>query len=142
MLLKLMVFLGNDRVDAIKKIESNTISETIVSVVTSETGFATLIFPYDKKQSWSYLGWALDELGIIVDDRDSLEGSYFIEANPSKGLFSKILGSIDKQKIYQLIVKEVNDSQTNVFFVDLSEENKEDIINYSSELFNSIASKF
>ena len=143
MLLKLMVFLGNDRVDAISKIKSNAITaDTIASTVISESGYATLIFPYDKKQSWSYLGWALDELGVDVDDRDSLEGSYFIKANTRKGLFSKILGAIDKQKTYQLIVKEGEDSQTRVIFVDLSEENEDDTISYSIELFNNIASKF
>jgi len=143
MLLKFMVFLGNDQVEAISKIQSNVASdESIASVIISESGYATLIFPYNKKQSWSYLGWALDELDIDVDDRDSLEGSYFIKANIKKGLFSKMLGSIDKQKTYQLIVKESADSQTSVIFVDLSEENEDDIKDYSVELFNNIASKF
>jgi len=138
-----MVFLGNDQVEAISKIQSNVASdESIASVIISESGYATLIFPYNKKQSWSYLGWALDELDIDVDDRDSLEGSYFIKANIKKGLFSKMLGSIDKQKTYQLIVKESADSQTSVIFVDLSEENEDDIKDYSVELFNNIASKF
>ena len=143
MLLKFMVFLGNDQVEAISKIQSNVASdESIASVIISESGYATLIFPYNKKQSWSYLGWALDELDIDVDDRDSLEGSYFIKANIKKGLFSKMLGSIDKQKTYQLIVKESADSQTSVIFVDLSEENEDDTRDYSIELFNNIASKF
>jgi len=143
MLLKLMVFLGNDQVEAISKIQSSVSSdETIPSVTISESGYATLIFPYNKKQSWSYLGWALDELGTDVDDRDSLEGSYFIKANTKKGLFSKMLGAMDKQKTYQLIVKESEDSQTSVIFVDLSEENKDDTRDYSIELFNNIASKF
>jgi hypothetical protein len=65
-----------------------------------------------------------------------------IKANPSKGFFSKILGSIDKQDNYQLIIKEIGELQTRVIFVDLTEENDQDIVNYSVELFNSIASKF
>ena len=143
MLLKLMVFLGSDRDEAINKIQSNMASsQTTVSVITSEAGYATLVFPYDKKQSWRYLGWALDELDVDVQDRDSLEGSYLIKANPSKGFFSKLLGSIDKQDNYQLIIKEIGELQTRVIFVDLTEENDQDIVNYSVELFNSIASKF
>ena len=143
MLLKLMVFLGNDRVEAISKIQSNTsLNNTIVEVITSESGYATLVFPYNKKQAWSYLGWALDELGVDVDDRDVIEGSFLIKANPNKGFFSKILGSMDKDTTYQLIIKEVGASQSTVIFVDLSEENEQDIINYSVELFNQIASKF
>jgi len=143
MLLRLMVFLGSDRADAISKIKSNgESSDSIASVAISESGYATLVFPYNKKQTWSYLGWALDELGVDVDDRDSIEGSFLIKANPNKGFFSKILGSMDRRKTYQLIIKEVGESRTNVIFVDLSEENEQDIINYSVELFNTIASKF
>jgi len=143
MLLRLMVFLGSDRADAISKIQSNVKSnELIASVTLSESGYATLVFPYNKKQTWSYLGWALDELGVDVDDRDSIEGSFLIKVNPNKGFFSKILGSMDRQTTYQLIIKEVGESRTNVIFVDLSEENEQDIINYSVELFNTIASKF
>jgi hypothetical protein len=41
-----------------------------------------------------------------------------------------------------LIVKEGENSQTRVIFVDLSEENEDDTISYSIELFNNIASKF
>ena len=72
----------------------------------------------------------------------SIEGSFLIKANPNKGFFSKILGSMDKDTTYQLIIKEVGASQSTVIFVDLSEENEQDIINYSVELFNQIASKF
>ena len=92
MLLTLMVFLGNDRAEAIDKIQSNDVSnEIIASVETAANGYASLIFPYDKEQSWSYLGWALDELNIDIDDRDSVEGSYFINVAPNKGFFSKLL---------------------------------------------------
>jgi len=143
MLLKLMVFLGSDRDEAINNIQSDMDSnQKTVSVVTSESGYAMLVFPYNKKQSWSYIGWSLDELDIEVDDRDSLEGSYLIKVNPSKGFFSKMLGSIDKQNVYQLIIKEVGELQTHVIFVDLTEENDLDTINYSAELFNKIATKF
>ena len=142
MLLKLMVFLGSDRAESIAKIESNLgPSETIASVSISESGYATLVFPYDKKQSWKMLGWALDELNIDVDDRDSLEGSYLIKVTPNKGFLSKLLSTVSAQT-YQLIIKEVDESQTYVIFVDLSEESDPDVINYSIELFNKIASKF
>jgi outer membrane protein assembly factor BamC len=143
MLLKLMVFLGNDRAEAISKMQSNTIAGKVnVSVINSESGYATLVFPYDKKQSWNFLGWALDELSIDVDDRDALEASYFIKATHNKGFFSKIFGSNRSERTYQLIVKETSDSQTYVMFVDINEENDLESIGYSSELFNKIASKF
>jgi len=143
MLLKLMVFLGNDRAEAISKMQSNIVTgKTNVSVINSESGYATLVFPYDKKQSWNFLGWALDELSIDVDDRDPLEASYFIKATHNKGFFSKIFRSNGSEKTYQLIIKETSDSQTYVIFVDINEENDLESIGYSSELFNKIASKF
>jgi len=143
MLLQLMVFLGNDRGDSISKIQSNVEEQkTAVSVVLSDTGYASLVFPFDKNESWKLLGWALDESGVDIEDRDSLEGSYFINVTPNKGFFSKLLTTASITKTYQLILKEDTSSQTYVIFVDLSEENDEKIISYSAELFDQIASKF
>ena len=143
MLLQLMVFLGNDRSDAVSKIHSNT-TENISNVIVelSETGYANMIFPFDKKESWKLLGWALDELSIDIEDRDQIEGSYFINVTPNKSFFSKLLASASITKTYQLILKEDINSQTRVIFVDLSEENDEKTISYSAELFDQIASKF
>ena len=92
-------------------------------------------------RSWKLLGWALDELNIEVEDRDSLEGSYLIKINPNRGFLTKLLSTVSEQS-YQLILKDVGNSQTHVIFVDLSEENDQDVISYSAELFNTIASKF
>ena len=143
MLLQLMVFLGNDRSDAVSKIQTNT-AENISNVIVelSETGYANLIFPFEKKESWKLLGWALDELSIDIEDRDQIEGSYFINVTPNKSFFSKLLASASITKTYQLILKEDINSQTRVIFVDLSEENDEKTISYSAELFDQIASKF
>jgi len=142
MLLRLMVFLGEDRVESISKIQSNLISsESVASTFTSESGYAALVLPYDKKQSWKLLGWALDELNIDVEDRDSIESSYLIKVIPNKGFLSKLLQTVSDQS-YQLILKEVGNSQTHVIFVDLSEERDQDIIGFSFELFDNIAEKF
>ena len=134
MLLKLMVFLGNDRSDAVSKIQSNT-NENSVDVVVelSETGYAALMFPFDKKESWKLLGWALDELSIDIEDRDQVEGSYFINVTPNKGFFSKLLSVASVTKTYQLILKEDINSHSRVIFVDLSEENDEKTMSYSAE---------
>ena len=142
MLLKLMIFLGSDPDESITKLKSNLdSSESIASVLNSESGYATLVLPYDKKQSWKLLGWALDELSIDIEDRDSLEGSYLIKVIPKKGFLSNLLSSVSEQT-YQLILKEIGSSQTHVVFVDLNEENDQDIISFSFELFNNIAAKF
>ena len=143
MLLKLMLFLGANESKAISQIEKNTEKKTNnVKVAKSETGFASLVFPYNRKETWRLLGWSLDELGIDIEDRDSIDGSYFIKFEPSKGFFSKLVNTTSSIKIFQLYIKEVSGSSSEVYFVDLSQENKEDSIEYSFELFNNISIKF
>jgi len=143
MLLHLMVFLGSDRSESINKIlASNQKIETPVSVIESESGYATLVFPYNKKQAWSYLGWGLDELNVNVADRDIIEGSSFINITKDKGFFSKLLSSVSSGQTYQLIVKQLDESYSQVIFVDLSEENEQDTIDYSFDFFNELATKF
>ena len=143
MLLNLMVFLGSDRSEAINKIQaSNERPESPVSVVKSESGYATLVFPYNKKQAWSYLGWALDELYVDIEDRDAIDGSYYIKVTAEKGFFSKLLSTVSTTQTYQLIVKQLDESHSQVIFVDLSEENEQDTIDYSFDFFNELAAKF
>ena len=76
-----------------------TVNEVIASVETSDNGYASLIFSHDKEQSWRYLGWALDELSIDIEDRDSIEGSYFINVKPYSGYFSKLLNTASSKNI-------------------------------------------
>jgi len=143
MLLNLMVFLGSDRSESINKIlASNQKIESPVSVIKSESGYATLVFPYNKKQAWSYLGWGLDELNIEVEDRDVIEGSYFINVYASKGFFASLINTKSNTNTYQLVVKQLDESHSQVIFVDLSEENEQDTIDYSFDFFNELATKF
>ena len=143
MLLQLMLFLGESKSEAINKInENNKLENPIVEVLKFENGFARLVFPYDKDQAWRYLGWAIDELGIEVEDRDSFEGSYFINVEPNKGFFSKLMSTVGSAKTYQLFVKQTQDMHSEVYFVDLTEENERETIEYSFELFNDIKTKF
>jgi len=143
MLLKLMVFLGEDQIEAISKINlNNDIPDRVTGVIESENGYASLIFPYNKKQSWRYLGWALDELGVDIEDRDSVDGSYYVKVEPNKGFFSKLLNTVGSIKTYQLYVKQIGNSKSEVYFVDLSQENKEETIEYSFQFFNAVSNKF
>jgi len=143
MLLNLMVFLGSDRSAAINKIQaSNEKMESPVSVIKSESGYATLVFQYNKNQAWGYLGWALDELDVDVEDRDVIDGSYYINVVSDKGFFSKLLSTVSRTQTYQLVVKQLDESYSQVIFVDLSEENEQDTIDYSFDFFNELAAKF
>jgi outer membrane protein assembly factor BamC len=143
MLLNLMVFLGSDRSEAINKIQaSNEKTESPVSVIKSESGYATLVFQYNKNQAWGYLGWALDELDVDVEDRDVIDGSYYINVVADKGFFSKLLSTVSLTQSYQLVVKQLDETYSQVIFVDLSEENEQDTIDYSFDFFNELAAKF
>ena len=143
MLLNLMVFLGSERSEAINKIQtSNDKIESPVLVIKSESGYATLVFPYNEKQTWSYLGWALDELDIDIEDRDVIDGSYYINVVADKGFFSKLLSTVSITQTYQLVVKQLDESRSQVIFVDLREENDQDTIDYSFDFFNKVATKF
>jgi len=143
MLLHLMVFLGSDRSESINKIlASNEKIDSPVSVIKSENGYATLVFPYNKKQAWNYLGWGLDELNIDVEDKDFIDGSYFINIYASKGFFAKLISTVSNTNTYQLVVKQIDESNSHVIFVDLSEENEQDTIDYSFDFFNELAAKF
>jgi len=143
MLLKFMVYLGSDRSEAISKIQASIEKrESPVSVIKSENGYATLVFPYNKKQAWSYLGWALDELYVDIEDRDVIDGSYYIKVTTAKGFFSKLLSTVSSTQTYQLIVKQLDKSHSQVIFVDLSEENEQGTIDYSFDFFNQLATKF
>ena len=143
MLLHLMVFLGSDRSESINKIlASNQKIESPVSVIKSENGYATLVFPYNKKQAWSYLGWGLDELNVDVEDRDVIEGSYLSMSMLVRDSFASLINTKSNTNTYQLVVKQIDESHSQVIFVDLSEENEQDTIDYSFDFFNELATKF
>jgi len=143
MLLSMMVFLGSNEVDATSKIDSNN-NESVISIEVkeSEVGYATLVFPFNRNETWRYLGWALDELSIDVEDRDLVDGSFFISVSPDRGFFSKLINTDGSINNYQLYIKEVDNTHSEVFFMDLSQENKQKTKNYSFTFFNEIASKF
>ncbi len=143
MLLRFMVFLGSERSKAIEKITNSLeVDKPQVMVNKAENDYAELIFPFDQRQTWDYLGWALDELGVDIEDLDITEGSYYVNIATNKGLFARIMPSSIQTKTYQLFVKELDKANSIVVFNDLSEENEQDTIDFSFDFFNEIAAKF
>jgi len=142
MLLTLMVYLGSDKDDAIKQIENIQEEESPVYVLEADNKYATLVFPYSKKKTWNLLGWSLDELNIDIEDRDPIEGSYYIKSSANKGFFSNLLSSAALVSTYKLTLKDKGLNQTEINFIDLNEEYDQKTISYSFEFFNDIASKF
>ena len=142
MLLTLMVFLGSERSAAIESIESSeNKQQSLISVMTSSSGFANLLLPFDKRQSWNYLGWALDELDIDVEDRDFLDGSFYINISQNKGFLSSLFSTSSDTKTYKLVVSQNDEVYSQVIFVDLTEEVNQKDIEFSFALFEKIAAK-
>lgn len=145
MLLRLMVFLGSDQSEAINKIQDTAKSDQLrVSVYTSESGYAALVFPFDSAKSWAHLGWALDELGIDIEDSDAFEKSYYVNLARTKegGFFSKLIGISAEMISVQLIVKQLEGGRSQVIFNDLSEEDEQKTIDYSFIFFKEISNQF
>ena len=143
MLLNLMVYLGSDKNDAIDKLNSvNDHTSLKPSLINLSNGSASLAFPYDKQQSWRYLGWALDELSIEIEDRDNLDGTFYIKIPKNKGFFTKLLSTTSDFTTYKLLVKEVDKSYSTVLISELSGQDDEKTIEFSYEFFEQIVSKF
>jgi hypothetical protein len=81
-------------------------------------------------------------LGVDVEDRDALDGSFFIKVEPERGFFTALINTVADVDTYQLILKERDNNQTEMLFVDLSEENTTETMEFSIELLSRIAEKF
>ena len=143
MLLKFMIYLGGNRNESIEKINSvDEQTKTTPLIIESSNGLASLVFPYDKRKSWRYLGWALDELNIEIEDRDNFDGSYYVNIPKNKGFFTKLLSTSSNYLTYKLIVKEIEKSSSQVIISELSGQDDQKNIEFSYEFFENILTKF
>jgi len=145
MLLRLMVFLGNDQSDAINKIQETAEVEKLpVSVYKTKRGYGTLVFPYDPPKAWAHLGWAMDELDVDIEDSDPFEQSYYVNLvrTNDRGFFSKLMGKNAETISVQLVVKQLEEGHSQVVFNDLSEENEQKTIDFSFIFFKELADQF
>ena len=143
MLLKLMVFLGSSLEESVEKIKSNElVSDSPASLIESPGENAILVFKFDREQSWRYLGWVLDELSIDIEDRDSLDRSYYINIPLNKGFFSRLLTSSEDIVTYKLIIRENGKESSQVIISELSGQENQKTIDFSYEFFEKIVNKF
>ncbi|MCS5591360.1 MAG: outer membrane protein assembly factor BamC [Gammaproteobacteria bacterium] len=145
MLLRLMVFLGSDQSEAVNKIqETANIDKLPVSVYKTKRGYATLVFPYDPPGAWAHLGWALDELGVDIEDSDAFERSYYVSLvrTNDRSFFSKLMGKSAEIISVQLVVKQLEEGHSQVVFNDLSEEDEQKTIDFSFVFFKELANQF
>jgi len=145
MLYKLMVYLGGDHAYAREKIATVKEQEKFtVNLTEGVNGYAKLIFPMNKYNTWENVGWALDQLNIDVEDKDVKEGSFYVNVARTQdiGLFSRIFGDSAIKKSFQILVRQTSSKITEVYFNDTSEENEKETIDFSHEFLGNIAKQF
>ncbi len=145
MLYRLMTFLGSDHAVAREKIlAAKEDKKLTVDVAKGIGGYAKLAFSLSQYDTWDNMGWALDQLNIDVEDKDVKEGSFYINVARSedKGIFSRMFGDDAIKKSFQIMVKQIDSTTTEVYFNDLSEENEQETIDFSYELLGDIAKQF
>ncbi|MBA5249472.1 MAG: outer membrane protein assembly factor BamC [Gammaproteobacteria bacterium] len=145
MLYRFMIYLGGDQAKARAQIATTETKKTSnVKLVEGIGGYAKLQFSLSKYDTWENIGWALDQLGIDIEDKDVKEGSFYINVakEKDKGIFSSIFGDDAIKKSYQIIVRQTSSEATEVYFNDLSEKNKKETVEFSHELLGKIAQQF
>ncbi|SMN16562.1 Outer membrane protein NlpB, lipoprotein component of the protein assembly complex (forms a complex with YaeT, YfiO, and YfgL); Lipoprotein-34 precursor [uncultured Candidatus Thioglobus sp.] len=145
MLYRFMVYLGGNHAIVREQITA-TIKQkkSSVEIVKGIGGYTKLKFSLGQYDTWESISWALDQLGIDVEDKDVKEGSFYVNVaqNKDKGVFSRIFGDDAIRGSYQIIVKQISSNVTEVTFNDLSEENTQETIDFSYELLSNIAEQF
>ncbi len=145
MLYRLMTFLGSDHALAREKIMAAREQQKLtIKIAKSMGGYAKLVFSLTQYETWNNIGWALDQLGIDVEDKDVKEGSFYINIakEEDKGIFSRLFGDDSIKKSFQIVVRQVDSNITEVYFNDLSEENKQATIDFSYQFLGNIAKQF
>lgn len=145
MLYRLMLFLGSDDADAKAKIlNARQTGKITVGISKDVNGFAKLTFSLNQIDTWRSVGWAFDQLGVAVSDKDIKEGSFYINTarTKDKGILSRIFGDAAIKKSFQILVKQISNKHTEVYFNDLSEQNKPKTIEFSREFLANVAKQF
>ncbi|CAB5502365.1 hypothetical protein THERMOT_1971 [Bathymodiolus thermophilus thioautotrophic gill symbiont] len=145
MLYRFMLYLGSDQAQARNQIVATQKKrKSNVELVDGVGGYAKLKFSLDKYNTWESVGWALDQLGVDVEDKDMREGSFYINIakEKDKGIFSDLFGDDAIKESYQIVVRQISSETTEVYFNDLSEQDNEETVDFSHELLGNIADQF
>jgi len=145
MLYSLMVYLGGDTANAREKI-INARDDGKVSVTIKDgiNGYAKLVFNLNLAETWDNMSWALNETNTQLEDRDLKGKSFYIQLarTSDKGLFSSLFGEDAIFKTYQLQLKSINETTTEVYFNDISEANESETKEFSYDFFRKVQKLF
>ena len=145
MLYKLMVYLGGDSAKAREKIISaKDNNKVVVNVKDGLNGYAKLVFNLNLIDTWDNISWAISETNVQIEDRDIKERAFYINLarTADKGIMSKIFGEDAILNTYQIQLKSIDSSLTEVYFQDISEANEQETKEYSYDFFNQLQKLF
>jgi len=142
MLYKLMIYLGSDSAEAREKIlAAQKNSKISINQTTDINGFSKLLINFGIEETWDNVSWAINNLNLEVESKDVKEKSFYINAARSsdKGFFTKVFGDDAVRKIFRIYLRPKSKSETEVLFLDVSEENETETKQFSSEIMRLIS---
>jgi len=146
MLFELMVYLGSESASAREKLINATEDKKIeISLQNGINGYSKLVFNMNLIETWDNLSWAISNLNNVdLEDRDLKGKAFYIKVarTADLGLLTKIFGDDAVRESYQIQLKQVSPSLTEVFFNDLSEKNEKETKEFSNDFFKTIKDMF
>jgi len=142
MLYNLMIFLGGDAADSREKIINSSVKEItpIFTIKDSINGYAKLVVDMSVVEAWDNISWALDQIRVDIEDKDFLEKTFYINdvRTSDRGISSIIFGEDAVKKSFQIVVKQVSENKSEVYFNDVSELNETETKEYSYDFFKKL----
>jgi len=142
MLYRLMIYLGSDSAEAREKIlAAQKNSKISINQTTDINGFSKLLINFGIEETWDNVSWAINNINLEVESKDVKEKSFYINAARSsdKGFFTKVFGDDAVRKIFRIYLRPKSKSETEVLFLDVSEENETETKQFSSEIMRLIS---
>ena len=90
------------------------------------------------------MSWAMDRIGIDLQDKDIKEKTFYISESRTadQGIISKLFGDEAIKNVYQIQLKEIAQNTTEVYFNDITEKNEQKTIDFSYDFFNKVYKQF
>ena len=145
MLYSLMVYLGGESASAREKLlDAREDGKVSVELKDGFNGYAKLVFKLNLLDTWDNMSWAITESNLELEDKDLKERAFYIKTarTDDKGIMSKLFGEDAIFKTYQIQLKSINESITEVYFNDVAELNERETKDFSYEFLGKIQKLF
>ena len=149
MLKRMMIFLGVQPQQAEQLVAEEKVAEDRAELIQQDSGQAVLLVREDYSRAWRNVGIVLDRVDFAVEDRDRLQGIYYVRYNDplkgqeDRGLLSKLAfwSSKKDREVQHLQIKLTDDgADTRVVVLDSEGEPEESVtaVRILTLLFNEL----